>query len=219
MTTARPTAAHRPAPKRQAPRRQRAPKPGRHRSGGTDAPTAAEAPTGTDRCGRRRAECGNATSDVIDGDLEGFAGTTPFGKITPEFMAACARSTRALNDFNYAAETYDAVMIIGAGGAAGRRRRHRLRQEINGITRDGEKCTTSPTARTLIAAGTDIDYDGASGPLEFAGNGEPLEASYGLLQFGEQQPHRRSPDAVHHRLTAGPTPTSRRYPGRGHPRR
>ena len=27
----------------------------------------------------------------------------------------------------------------------------------------------------------DPDYDGASGPLEFSGNGEPTEASYGIL--------------------------------------
>ena len=37
----------------------------------------------------------------------------------------------------------------------------------------------------LIAAGTDIDYDGASGPLEFDGNGEPLDVSYGLFRMGD----------------------------------
>ena len=37
----------------------------------------------------------------------------------------------------------------------------------------------------LIAAGTDIDYDGASGPLEFDGNGEPLQVSYGLFTMGD----------------------------------
>ena len=36
----------------------------------------------------------------------------------------------------------------------------------------------------MIDKGGDPDYDGQSGPLEFAGNGEPLQASYGLLQFG-----------------------------------
>jgi ABC-type branched-subunit amino acid transport system substrate-binding protein len=55
--------------------------------------------------------------------------------------------------------------------------------EINGITRGGEKCTGFEQCADLIAAGTDIDYDGASGPLEFSGNGEPTEASYGVLHF------------------------------------
>ena len=36
----------------------------------------------------------------------------------------------------------------------------------------------------LVEAGTDIDYDGVSGPLTFSGNGEPTEASYGVLSFG-----------------------------------
>ena len=43
---------------------------------------------------------------------------------------------------------------------------------------------TSPRCKAIIDAGGDPDHDGFSGPLEFAGNGEPLEASYGLLQFG-----------------------------------
>ena len=43
---------------------------------------------------------------------------------------------------------------------------------------------TSPTCKAILDAGGDVDYDGFSGPLEFAGNGEPLEASYGLLTFG-----------------------------------
>ena len=56
--------------------------------------------------------------------------------------------------------------------------------EINGITRDGEVCTTFADCAALIEAGTDIDYDGISGPLTFAGNGEPIVASYGLLKMG-----------------------------------
>ena len=57
--------------------------------------------------------------------------------------------------------------------------------EINGITRDGEECTTFADCTALIEAGTDIDYDGVSGPLTFAGNGEPIVASYGLLTMGD----------------------------------
>jgi ABC-type branched-subunit amino acid transport system substrate-binding protein len=36
----------------------------------------------------------------------------------------------------------------------------------------------------LVDAGTDIDYDGVSGPLDFNGNGEPLAGSYAILEFG-----------------------------------
>ena len=54
---------------------------------------------------------------------------------------------------------------------------------INGVTRDGEKCTTCAECAALIEAGDDIDYDGASGPQEFGQNGEPTEASFGILVY------------------------------------
>ena len=86
-------------------------------SSDTDAPAASEAPAGTEApaghrgarrhrgTGRhrrplrtprlltaprrppRKPSAATQPSDVVDGDLEGFAGTTPFGEITPEFIA------------------------------------------------------------------------------------------------------------------------------------
>jgi ABC-type branched-subunit amino acid transport system substrate-binding protein len=60
-----------------------------------------------------------------------------------------------------------------------------MASEINGVTRDGTVCATFAECKELIAAGEDIDYDGAGGPLQFAGNGEPLIASYGLFKMGD----------------------------------
>ena len=131
------------------------------------------------------AKCGSAPSDVTDGDLAGFGATTPFGEITPEFIDRLCEIDSSLTDLNYATETYDAVMIsalavlqAGTDGIA-------HAEAINGITRDGEKCTTFADCAALIEAGTDIDYDGISGPLTFAGNGEPIVASYGKLVIGD----------------------------------
>jgi hypothetical protein len=131
------------------------------------------------------AECGEAPSDVTNGDLAGFKGTTPFGVITDEFIARLCEVDPNLEDLNYASETYDAIMITalaveiaGDDGIA-------HASEINGVTSDGEKCTTFADCKALIDAGTDIDYDGIAGPLTFAGNGEPIVASYGLLQMGD----------------------------------
>jgi ABC-type branched-subunit amino acid transport system substrate-binding protein len=59
-----------------------------------------------------------------------------------------------------------------------------LAKEINGITRGGKKCTDFKSCKVLATAGTDLDYDGFSGPIEFSGNGEPLQASSGILTFG-----------------------------------
>ncbi|MEZ5231916.1 MAG: hypothetical protein R2749_04305 [Acidimicrobiales bacterium] len=56
-------------------------------------------------------------------------------------------------------------------------------KEINGITRDGEKCDDLPAScKAIIDKGGDPDYDGL--PLQFNGAGEPMQASYGVLQFG-----------------------------------
>ncbi|MDQ3470069.1 MAG: ABC transporter substrate-binding protein [Actinomycetota bacterium] len=130
-------------------------------------------------------ECGFAPSDVTDGEIAGFAGTTPAGEISEEFFARLCEVDPELEDLNYAAETYDAVMIIALATLVAGDDGIAMASEINGVTRDGEKCTAFADCAELIEAGTDIDYDGASGPLTFDGNGEPLEVSYGLFKFGD----------------------------------
>ena len=51
------------------------------------------------------------------------------------------------------------------------------------LTRGGEKCTTFADCAALAEAGTDLDYDGVSGPLEFRDEGEPTEASILILEY------------------------------------
>jgi len=127
--------------------------------------------------------CGQATSDTVDGDLEGFSGSTPFGKggADAAFIERLCSVDPALIDVSYAAETYDSVVIIALAVEKAQSDGIAYASEINGITRDGEKCTDFTTCLEIIKAGGDPDYDGISGPLTFAGNGEPLEASYGFL--------------------------------------
>jgi ABC-type branched-subunit amino acid transport system substrate-binding protein len=120
-----------------------------------------------------------------NGELQGLKGTTPLVELSSDFKDRLLAVDPDLKDFNYAGESYDAVIVItlaaqiaGTDGVA-------HASEINGVTRGGEKCTTYKECLDLITAGTtDIDYDGASGPMEFSGNGEPTEASYGVLTFG-----------------------------------
>lgn len=127
--------------------------------------------------------CGQAVSDTVDGDLEGFSGSTPFGKggADASFIERLCSVDPALIDVSYAAETYDSVVIIALAVEKAESDGIAYASEINGITRDGEKCTDFTTCLEIIKAGGDPDYDGISGPLTFAGNGEPLEASYGFL--------------------------------------
>jgi ABC-type branched-subunit amino acid transport system substrate-binding protein len=118
------------------------------------------------------------------GTLAGMKGTTPLVELSEDFQTRLLEIDPELEDFNYAAETYDAVTIIALAAAAAESDGIEYASEINGITRGGEKCDSFETCLAIIEAGGDPDYDGISGPIEFSGNGEPLEASFGVLQFG-----------------------------------
>ena len=55
--------------------------------------------------------------------------------------------------------------------------------EIIGVTSGGTKCSTFSECYELVQAGEDIDYDGASGPLEFTDVGEPSGGVYDVYQY------------------------------------
>ena len=118
--------------------------------------------------------------------LAGMRGTTPLVDLEQDFEDRLLEVDPELVDFNYAGETYDAVVIIALAAQLAQTDGIEYARQINGVTRGGEKCDSFQACNDLIAAGTtDIDYDGISGPGEFSGNGEPTEASYGVLEFGD----------------------------------
>jgi len=118
------------------------------------------------------------------GDLEGFKGTTPLTPLGDDFKTRLLEVDPALTDFNYAAEGYDLTTIIALAVAKAGDDGIAYASEIQGITRDGEKCTDYATCLAIIDAGGDPDFDGFSGPITLNGVGDPLEASYGVLTMG-----------------------------------
>ena len=129
---------------------------------------------------------GNALGEsVAAGLLDTMRGTTPLTDVGTEFQDRLKTVDPALLDFNYAGESYDAVVIpalaaVQAGSTAG----VDIAANINSVTQDGEKCTTFAECLPLLEAGTDIDYDGVTGELNFSDAGEPATGSYGNLVFG-----------------------------------
>lgn len=151
--------------------------------------TAAGASTETTKAGESTETTAAAAAGDTAGALEGMKGTTPLVDLSDDFKKRLNDSwvkagNEALKDYNYGAETYDAVVIIALAAEKAKTDGIDYAKEINGITRGGEKCKDWASCKAIIAKGGDPDYDGFSGPLEFAGNGEPLQASYGVLQFG-----------------------------------
>lgn len=134
---------------------------------------------------------GNALAQQFDDPslVAGMKGTLPGVDVEGEladFRDALLTVDPDLIDFSYAAESYDAVIVIAlAAIAAGVDDSVAIAAEINGVTRDGEKCTTFAACKELLEAGSDIDYDGVSGPLEFIDAGEPSVASILILEFDE----------------------------------
>jgi len=121
------------------------------------------------------------------GALEGMKGTTPLVKLSDDFktrLGTTPTGKAGLKDYNYAGETYDAIVIIALAADLAKTDGIDMAKQINGVTKDGEKCTDYASCKAIIDKGGDPDYDGISGPITMNGNGEPLEASYGVLTFG-----------------------------------
>jgi ABC-type branched-subunit amino acid transport system substrate-binding protein len=131
---------------------------------------------------------GNAFGETFTqpGVLVGVRGTFPSAEVGPEFQDRILAANPAVVDFLYAPETFDAVMVVAlAAQQAGTDRPDEIARNINAVTRDGTACTTFAECRDLIDQGEDIDYNGVSGPLDFALPGEPTSASIAIQAYGE----------------------------------
>lgn len=140
-------------------------------------------------CGGGDDAATDTTAAAAGGELEGMKGTMPLVSLSDEFKTGLndfwtAAGNAALEDFSYAAEAFDSVMLVALAAEVAGTDGSALANEIQNVSRDGEKCSTVEGCMELIKAGTDIDYDGASGPQDMNGNGEPVNASYGVLTFG-----------------------------------
>jgi ABC-type branched-subunit amino acid transport system substrate-binding protein len=130
---------------------------------------------------------GNALGDNFteDGALEGMSGTTPLTELAEDFRDRLLADDSALVDFNYAAESYDAVLLVALAAETARTNDATTYAPfINSLTTGGEKCIDWATCVAIVQAGGDADYDGQSGPLAFTDAGEPAAASFGVLTFG-----------------------------------
>lgn len=131
------------------------------------------------------------------GLIEGAKGTVPgldtatLGDFTDRLLAI----DPTLTDYSYAAESYDAVILIAlaayaANDTSGEAIASYLRQ-VSGGTGKGTKVTDFASGAALLAKGEQIDYDGYSGPISFDENGDPTDASIGIFQFGADNKNTR----------------------------
>ena len=121
------------------------------------------------------------------GVLEGMKGTAPASAANEQFLTDLRRFAPDLTEVQFAPQVYDCVTIIAlAAAVAGTDDPSVFSNEIVGVTEDGTKCTSFADCQRLVADGQNIDYDGASGPLEFIPAGEPGTASIEVYSFDDQ---------------------------------
>lgn len=138
----------------------------------------------------------NFGDEFAPGTLTGAKGTLPglsidtisaFTEALNEFTVA--EGNPELGEFSYAAESYDATILLAlaslAAGSTDSAEIAAKLQEVSGGAGDGEKCTTFAECAAIIVGGGTADYDGISGPVTFNEVGDPTEASIGIYQFGE----------------------------------
>ncbi len=125
------------------------------------------------------------SADFQPGTLEGVKGTLPGAEATQDFKDALLAVDPQLKDYSYAPESYDATILIAlAAIAAGDDSGEAIAANLQAVSAEGEKCEDFKTCADLLADGTDIDYDGKSGPVEFSDAGDPTQATIGVYEYG-----------------------------------
>ncbi|MFF2275433.1 ABC transporter substrate-binding protein [Agromyces sp. NPDC058126] len=140
------------------------------------------------------------SADFAPGLVAGSKGTLPgldtgtLGDFTDRLLGV----DPDLTDYSYAAESYDAVVLLAlaayAANSTDGAEIAKYLQQVSGGTGDGEKVTTYEDGIALLAEGQQIDYDGPSGPITFDENGDPTEATIGIFQYLDDNTYERIGD-------------------------
>ncbi|QKJ20213.1 ABC transporter substrate-binding protein [Microbacterium hominis] len=138
----------------------------------------------------------NFGEDFPAGSLTGSKGTLPglsidsISAFTGDLDAFLeSEGTEPLTEYSYAAESYDATVLLAlAALAAGSTDPADIAEkliEVSGGSGEGDKCTSYAECADIIVGGGTADYDGISGPITFDEVGDPTEASIGIYEFGD----------------------------------
>ncbi|CAQ00647.1 ABC transporter substrate-binding protein [Clavibacter sepedonicus] len=123
-------------------------------------------------------------------DIAGAQFTNPGVEAKEDFQGRLqdmvkADGDPALSVFSYAAESYDGTTLLALAALQGKATDGpTLKDNLQSVSEGGTKCTTFADCAKLIEAGTDIDYDGISGPITFDENGDPTEAYVSVYKYG-----------------------------------
>jgi len=116
--------------------------------------------------------------------LAGMKGTAPASAENAQFVNSLQQFAPSLKELQFAPQAYDCMNVIAlAGEQAGTNNPAVFKNDMVAVTRDGTKCSTFAACKSLIGAGTNIDYQGVSGPLDFIAAGEPGGATIEVYSY------------------------------------
>jgi ABC-type branched-subunit amino acid transport system substrate-binding protein len=119
--------------------------------------------------------------------LEGIKGTAPAAApsgVTNPFIAKYA-ATKV--DTIFSSYYYDCTNLIAlAAQAAGSDDPAKIKDKMIEVSSGGTKCQDFKSCSELLKAGTDIDYDGASGPVDLNDKHEPTNGVYDVWNYDAQ---------------------------------
>jgi ABC-type branched-subunit amino acid transport system substrate-binding protein len=124
------------------------------------------------------------SKDFAEGTLDGVRATYPGAELKDDFKERLLGVNPKLKDFTYGPESYDATIVAALAATAAKNDSGKaIGQKMQEVTGEGEKCTTFKDCMALLEKGTDIDYDGVSGPIDLNSTGSPSAATIGIFQF------------------------------------
>jgi ABC-type branched-subunit amino acid transport system substrate-binding protein len=124
------------------------------------------------------------SKDFKKGTLKGVKATYPGAELTSDFKQRLLKTNPKLKDFTYGPESYDATMLTALAALQAKSDDPTtFAPDIIKVSKDGTKCSAYKECADLVKKGTDIDYDGVSGPVDMGPTGSPTKATIGIFQF------------------------------------
>jgi ABC-type branched-subunit amino acid transport system substrate-binding protein len=126
------------------------------------------------------------SGDFEEGTLEGAQGTLPGAFPSDEFQQRLLEVDSGLNDFSYAAESYDATILAALaavrGGATDGATIQANLHAVSGAE-GGTECTGFAECVELLENGEEIDYQAVSGVGPFNSDNDPSSAFVGIYRY------------------------------------
>jgi branched-chain amino acid transport system substrate-binding protein len=135
--------------------------------------------------------------------VEGIKGTAPAAApagVSSPFLAAFAKTGI---DTIFSSYYYDCAILVGlAAQAAGSDDPAKIKEKMVEVSSGGTKCQTFKACSDLLKAGTDIDYQGASGPVDLTNAHEPGNGVYDVWAYDATGSPANVPNTAQIRINA-----------------